>query len=167
MKTRIVFTSLLVKKSWSVICFAIALIFLQIVISCSPSHLNLEYNNVVKELREFEKANRDAVESKNIDEILTHYSMDLITITPEDSIIKGKEWIRQLLVDLYKDNEFHEDFQFIDIKLYGDNVVATLKYSQEIVPKNGDKPQKSTGHGMCVLRKSKEGNWQFEWNAYH
>lgn len=151
------------------VLLSIIIILLIFASSCIQPSTEPELNitTVEKELRAFETANRMAVDSGDIEGILKYYSPDAITIPPSDSILYGREWIRTLLVNLYKDYEFHESFKFIDIRIYGNRIAATYTYSQNINPLNGGEQLTQTGNGMCILKKSEEGIWQFEWNAYN
>ena len=169
MITRQFFLGFFSKIKMRSVFFPIIIIQLIFATSCiQPStEPDLDFTTVEKELRAFETANRIAVDSGDIDGILKYYSSDAITIPPSDSILYGREWIRTLLVNLYKDYEFHEVFEFIDIRIYGNRIAATYTYSQNINPLIGGEQITQTGNGMCILKKSEEGIWQFEWNAYN
>ena len=121
---------------------------------------------VKSELRAFEEAYREAIDRKDIEGILQFYSPDLITVTQGEPIQYGKDWLRPLMQELYQEYDFHEEFKLDNIKIIGDRVVATLQYSQKMTPLQGGQPVIQTGKGVCVLKKSDSGTWQFEWNSY-
>ncbi|MBS3772009.1 MAG: nuclear transport factor 2 family protein [Bacteroidales bacterium] len=127
----------------------------------------LDPANVESELRAFEDAHRDAIDKKDIEGILQFYSTDLITVTQGEPIQYGNDWIRPLMQELYQSYDFHENFKLDDVEIIGDRVVATLQYSQKMTPLKGGKTVIETGKGVCVLKKSDTGNWQFEWNCYN
>ena len=125
--------------------------------------INLE--TVEKELQVLRVAHRAAIDSKNIEGILQFYSPDLITLSPGQTIMYGPEYIRPTMEELYKTYDFHEDFILSDIHVVGDRVVATYIFEQKMYPIAGGDAVKETGRGMCILKKSETGVWQFEWNT--
>ncbi len=137
--------------------------------SCSGPEpkTNLDLKVVETELRAFESNHRTAIDTKDIAGILQYYATDLITISPDEPILYGKDWIRSLVTDLYKTYDFQEDFKFIDIKIVGDRVAASYTFKQQMTPLSGGDTITQTGKGMCILKRSETGTWQFEWNAYH
>jgi ketosteroid isomerase-like protein len=122
--------------------------------------------HVEKELREFEVKHQTAIDSKDIEGVLQCYAPNLITIPPGGPIQYGKEWIRDEVKNLYETWDFHEYFKFIDIRVIGDRVAASYNFSQHMTPLAGGESVEYTGKGMCVLVRSEENSWQFEWNAY-
>jgi ketosteroid isomerase-like protein len=152
-----------------VVYFAIIIGLIILVTSCTgtTSKLQLDPIQVEKELRAFETIHREAIDSKDIDGILKCYATDLITISPDEPILYGKDWIRTLVTDLYKTYDFHEDFKLIDIQIIEEHVVASYSFSQQMTPLTGGEPTVQTGKGMCILNQSETGNWQFVWNAYN
>jgi ketosteroid isomerase-like protein len=149
--------------------FAIIIGLMILASSCSrtSSKLQLDPVTVEKELRAFETMHREAIDSKDIDGILKCYATDLINISPDEPILYGKDWIRTLLTDLYKTYDFHEDFKLIDIRIIGDRVAASCTFKQQMIPLSGGDTITQTGKGMCILKRSETGTWQFEWNAYN
>ena len=151
------------------VLFAITIGLLTLVTSCSKTreYSALDPSIVEKELRAMEIGHRTAVDAKDIDGILRYYASDLITISPGETILYGKEWIRANLADLYKTYDFHEDFKFIDIKIIGDRAAASFSFTQLMTPLVGGEKIEHTGKGMCILKRSELKNWQFEWNSYY
>ena len=151
------------------VLFAIAIGLLTLGTSCSKTkeYSALDPSIVEKELRAMEIGHRTAVDAKDIDGILRYYASDLITISPGETILYGKEWIRANLADLYKTYDFHEDFKFIDIKIIGDRTAASFSFTQLMTPSVGGEKIEHTGKGMCILKRSELKNWQFEWNSYY
>lgn len=149
--------------------FPIIIIQLIFATSClqSSTEPDLDLTTVEKELRAFENIHREAIDSKDIDGILKCYATDLITISPDEPILYGKDWIRTLVTDLYKTYDFHEDFKLIDIRIIEEHVVASYSFSQQMTLLTGGEPTVQTGKGMCILNQSETGNWQFVWNAYN
>jgi ketosteroid isomerase-like protein len=119
------------------------------------------------ELRALEIAHKAAIDSKDIEGILRFYSSDLVTISPGEPILYGKDWIRITLNDLYNTYDFTEDFKFIDIKIIGDCVAASYSFTQQMTPLAGGEKVEQTGKGMAILKQDEMKNWQFEWNSYH
>ena len=119
-----------------------------------------------EELRAMEIAHKAAIDSKDIERVLQFYSSDLITISPEEPILYGNDWIRTTLNDLYNAYEFTEDFKFIDIRIIGDRVAASYSFTQQMTPLAGGEKIEQTGKGMVILKQDEMKNWQFEWNAY-
>jgi len=127
---------------------------------------DLKLETIQKELQELRVAHKAAIDSKNIEGILQFYSPDLITLSPGQPIMYGPEYIRPTMEELYKTYDFHEDFMLSDIHIVGDRVAAALIFEQKMVPLTGGDTIKETGRGMCILKKSENGIWQFEWNTY-
>ena len=151
------------------VSYAITIGLIILVSSCTrtSSEPQLDPIQVKKELKEFETIHREAIDSKDIDVILKCYAKDLITISPDEPILYGKDWIRTLVTDLYKTYDFHEDFKLIDIRIIEEHVVASYSFSQQMTLLTGGEPTVQTGKGMCILNQSETGNWQFVWNAYN
>ena len=124
-----------------------------------------EKQSLEKELRSMEIAHKAAIDSKNIEGVLRFYSSDLITISPEEPILYGNDWIRNTLIDLYNAYEFTEDFKFIDIRIIGDRVAASYSFTQQMTPLAGGEKIEQSGKGMVILKQDEMKNWQIEWNA--
>jgi ketosteroid isomerase-like protein len=148
--------------------FISALGLLLFINSCSrpESKTILDLKVVETELRSLESNHRTAIDSKDVAGILQYYSTDLITIPQGEPIIYGREWITNTMNDLYKTYDFHEDFKFNDIRIIGDQVAASYTFKQQMTPLTGGAEIIQTGKGMCILKKSENGIWQFEWNAH-
>ena len=147
---------------------AIALSLLIYLSGCSGPDAQpaLDPATVESELRAFEDAHREAIEAKSIEDILQFYSTDLITVTQGEPIQYGNDWIRPLMQELYQNYDFHEEFRLDNIKIIGDRVAASYYYSQQMIPLDGGNSVIEKGKGICILKKSDTGNWQFEWNCY-
>jgi len=135
--------------------------------SCSrhESKTTLDLKVVETELRSLELNHRAAIDSKDVAGILQYYSTDLITVPQGEPIIYGRDWITNTMNDLYKSYDFHEDFKFNDIRIIGDQVAESYTFKQQMTPLTGGAEIIQTGKGMCILKKSENGIWQFEWNA--
>lgn len=159
-------TSLYVKK-WSVFfVLFIGLMILSLNCTKAPSIQKLDPTTVEKELRSMETEHKAAVDSKDIDGIMKFYSKDLINIPPDGPIQHGNDWIPTFMADIYKTYDFHEEFNFIDIQIIEENVVASISFRQQMTKLTSGAQTVQTGKGMCLLKKSKAGNWQFVWNSY-
>jgi len=131
-----------------------------------PPQPALDAAAVDAELRQFEDAHRAAIDSKDIDRILEFYAPDLITVSPDEGIVHGREWIRATCEQLFRDFDFHEDFTLIDIRMLVDRVVASFEYTQQMTPLSGGEPVVVTGKGVGIFKRSETGAWQWEWNSY-
>jgi len=151
------------------IFFAITVGLIILASGCSrpTSKPELDATIVERELRTFEAVHRSAIDAKDIEGILQCYASDLITISPDEPILYGKDWLRTLATDLFKTYDFHEDLEFIDIRIIGDHVVASYSFSQQMTLLTGGVPILQTGKGMCILNQSETGDWQFVWNVYN
>jgi uncharacterized protein (TIGR02246 family) len=121
---------------------------------------------VESELRQLRIGHREAVDSRSSDAILQFYAPDLITVAPGKPILRGREWIREACDELFRDFDFHEDFDFVDIRIMGDRIAASYEYSQQMTPLTGGESVIQTGKGIFILKRSEAGRWQIEWNAY-
>ena len=126
----------------------------------------LDAAGVESELRALEAAHAKAIDSKDIEAILQFYSPELITMPGTEPFLRGREWIRSTMAELYRTYEFHEEFRLSDLRVYGDRVAATLQYKQRMTPLAGGQPIVETGKGICILKRLAPGRWQIEWNAY-
>lgn len=144
------------------------LLFFILITSCSndKSKSVLDPATVDAELKAFQVAHREAIDAKDIEGIFQFYSPDLITIGPEMPIQYGNQYFRPTLTELFADFDFHENFTLSDIRIIGDRVAATYKFTQQMTPLKGGETIKQTGKGMCIIKRIEAGKWQFEWNAY-
>ncbi len=126
----------------------------------------VDVSAVAAQLRAFETAHERAIDAKDVEAILRFYAPDLITVSPGQPILRGREWIRSTMAELYRTYDFHERFTLGDIRLLGDRVAATVEYEQRMTRLSGGTPLVETGKGMCILKRSAGNMWQFEWNAY-
>lgn len=131
-----------------------------------PPEAGLDASAVEAELHQFEDAHRAAIDSMDIDRILEFYAPDLITVSPDGPILRGREWIRSTCEQLFRDYDFHEDFTLIDIRVYGDRVAASFTYEQRMTLLAGGEPVVVTGKGVGIFKRSQAGAWQWEWNSY-
>ena len=127
---------------------------------------SLDLESVVIELRELESVYKNTVDSKDIDAILQFYNPDLVTVSPDSPILYGIDWIRTALMDIYASYEFEESFKFVDIKIIDDRAVASYTFIQQMILISSTEELIITGKGVCILKKSEKGIWQFEWNSY-
>jgi ketosteroid isomerase-like protein len=136
--------------------------------SCSSpeSKSKLDLKTIEPELRSMESNHRTAVDNKNVEGILQFYATDLITISQGEPILYGRDWIEDTMNELYKTYDFQEDFKFIDLRIVGEKVAASFTFKQQMLPLLGGDTVVQTGKGMCILKQSEAGNWQFEWNCY-
>ena len=148
--------------------FISAVGLLLLINSCSrpESKTTLDLKVVEIELVSLESNHRIAIDSKDIAGVLQYYSTDLITIPQGEPIIYGRDWITNTMNDLFKTYDFHEDFKFNDIRIIGDHVAASYTFKQQMKPLAGGAEMTQTGKGMCILKRSEKGIWQFEWNAH-
>lgn len=155
---------------WKRILWSVIVLGMLAGIACcsgSASRPALDPVTVESELEAFQKAHREAVDAKDIEGILQFYSPNLITVTQGEPIQYGKDWLRPLMQELYQDYDFHEEFKLDNIKIIDDRVVASYSYLQEMTPLEGGNSLIQKGKGMCILKKSASGTWQFEWNSYN
>lgn len=150
------------------VSYVMAIGLLIFVTSCSKQAVapGLDPIVVEKELRAMETGHRKAIDSKDIDGVLKYYAPNLITISPEEPIRYGNEWIRATVAELYGTYDFYEDFKFIDMRIIGDRVAASYSFSSQMIPLAGGEKIEQTGKGMCILKLSESKVWQFEWNSY-
>jgi steroid delta-isomerase-like uncharacterized protein len=127
---------------------------------------DLDINSTWNDLRTMEVNHKTAVDKKDIEGILQFYASDLINIPQGEPILYGRDQLRILLVELLKTYDFHEDFRFVDIKALGERVAASYTFGQKMVPFTEGDIINRTGKGLCILKWSEPGNWQFEWNSY-
>lgn len=145
------------------------ILFAFFIIGCTnPEHKkSLNLDDIKVELETFRIEHKEAVDSKDIENILQFYSTDMITLPSGDPILYGRDWISSLLKELYGSYEFHEDFSFTDIRIYSAQLVAaTYSYSQTMTSLTNGETVEESGIGMCILKRAENGKWQFEWNAY-
>ncbi len=131
-----------------------------------PAGPTLDPAVVEVELRQFEDAHRLAIEAKDVDRVLEFYAEDLITVSPEMGIVRGREWIRPSVEELFRDYDFCEDFTLVDIRILGDRVAASFTYEQRMTPLAGGEPVVGTGKGVGIFKRLETGAWQWEWNSY-
>lgn len=137
-------------------------------ISCSQEQpaVTLDVADVEAELRAMEAAHEAAIDAKDVDAILEFYAPDLITLPSGGEILRGRDWIRSTVAELFQTYDFHETFILSDIRVYGDRAAATFRYTQAMTPLAGGETVVETGKGVCILKRSEPGKWQIEWNAY-
>jgi ketosteroid isomerase-like protein len=126
----------------------------------------LDLETVGNELGSMETNHRLAIEAKDIDAVCQFYSDDLITISPNEPVLYGRDWIPGTMRDLYSSYDFHEDFRLGDLRIIGDRVAASYTFEQKMTPLTGGDQITLTGRGMCILKRTEAGVWQFEWNCY-
>jgi uncharacterized protein (TIGR02246 family) len=124
------------------------------------------FQTIEADLRSFELNHKAAIDKKDIEGILQFYAEDLINIPQGETILYGREQLKNLMVDLFNTYDFHEDFKFVDSKAIGERVAASLTFEQKMTPLSGGDMINRTGKGLCILKRSELGIWQFEWNSY-
>jgi uncharacterized protein (TIGR02246 family) len=130
-----------------------------------PSENALDPTAVEAELRQLEGAHRAAIDARDIEGVLQFYAPDLITVSPDKPILRGREWIRATCEELFRNYDFHEDFTLVDIRVLGDRVAASYEYTQEMTPVCGGERVLQGGKGIAIQKRSESGIWQFEWKA--
>ena len=126
---------------------------------------DMDVNIIKNDLRSMEVNHKTAVDKKDIEGILQFYAEDLIHIPQEEPILYGRDLVRNLLVDLFNTYDFHEDFKFFDVRVIGEHIAASYTFEQRMTPLTGGDMIIHSGKGLCILKRSESGNWQFEWNS--
>jgi hypothetical protein len=95
-----------------------------------------------------------------------HFRGNPKCVSSEEPIQYGREFIRPNMTKIYQAFDFHEDFRLIDTRIVGDRVAATYKWWSQTTPLTGGKTVVDSGKGLCLVKRSETGSWQFEMNAY-
>jgi ketosteroid isomerase-like protein len=120
------------------------------------------------ELRQLESAYHGAVAAADLDAVLDFYTDDIVSLPPGEPLQHGKAWIGAVLAEYARDYELNERFSFSAIRpIDGDRVATLYEYSMSATPRSGGEAYNETGKGMAVLRRSTDGRWRFEWNAWN
>jgi ketosteroid isomerase-like protein len=122
----------------------------------------------VKSMRTWFENYSEAINSADIERILSYESDDICYYPANQPFFSGKENLRKWFISYFNYFSPRESFSFLDFKVYGDFAYVVGKYSlQGNIKQNGEE-FKDNGKFTYFFKRLSEGNWictQSLWNS--
>jgi len=131
------------------------------------SHLK-EWKADVKSIRTWYENYTDAINSADIERILSYESDDICYYPANQPFFSGKENLRQWFISYFNYFSPIENFSFLDFKVYGDFAYVVGKYSIRGKIKQSGEEFKDNGKFTNFFKRISDGNWictQSLWNS--
>ena len=100
-----------------------------------------------------------AINSNDVREVAARLSDDVVFQTPGEPELVGKEAVTEWASSFFEAFEAHWDKSEQSIDVSDDLAVSRYTYSARIQPREGGAPMEEFGKGVCVYRRSDNGNW--------
>jgi uncharacterized protein (TIGR02246 family) len=101
-----------------------------------------------------------AINSGDIDTIMSFYSEDAVKIPPNEPRVLGKEAIRDGYQKLFEKYTHKEDHVVTDIKVNGDLAFTNTTWSLIATPKDGGESTKHRGNWIRIFGQQPDGSWK-------
>lgn len=96
-------------------------------------------------------------------EAFSYFADDSAVILRRDSVIKGKEGIRNFYQKWKSNSSLKWTPDYVNVSKSGDLGYTYGKYTYSVTDSTGKK-QESHGHFHTVWKKQSDGNWRFLWD---
>jgi ketosteroid isomerase-like protein len=131
---------------------------------CHPKNHNPEITGIRSWLKNY----TEAVNTADIERILTYESDDISYWPPNQPLFSGKENLRKWFLAYFNYCTPAESFSLLDFDVYGDFAYLTGKYSVSGKIKQGGEEFRDNGKFIDFFKRQSDGNWictQSIWNS--
>jgi ketosteroid isomerase-like protein len=150
------------------------LLYVLIVILLGACQRNRQYSHLiawrtdVKEIRTWFENYTEAINSADIERILSYESDDICYYPSNQPFFSGKENLRNWFISYFNYFSPKESFSFLDFKVYGDFAYVIGKYSLQGNIKQTGEEFRDNGKFTNFFKRRSDGNWictQSLWNS--
>ena len=150
------------------------LLYVLIVILLGACQRNRQYSHLiawrtdVKEIRTWFENYTEAINSADIERILSYESDDICYYPSNQPFFSGKENLRKWFISYFNYFSPNESFSFLDFKVYDDFAYVIGKYSLQGNIKQTGEEFRDNGKFTNFFKRQSDGNWiciQSLWNS--
>ena len=150
------------------------LLYVLIVILLGACQRNRQYSHLiawrtdVKEIRTWFENYTEAINSADIERILSYESDDICYYPSNQPFFSGKENLRKWFISYFNYFSPNESFSFLDFKVYGDFAYVIGKYSLQGNIKQTREEFRDNGKFTYFFKRQSDSNWictQSIWNS--
>jgi uncharacterized protein (TIGR02246 family) len=108
-----------------------------------------------------------AVNSNNLDDVMTLYVANAVQMPPDQPVVIGKEAIRSRFEPFYKNFTDQVSSTVEDIKVSGDCAFLRMSYTESWTPKEGGDTTTAVGQWVIIFQRQADGSWKIAteiWN---
>ena len=147
---------------------------LLIVVLLGACQRNRQYSQLmawqadVKSIRTWVKNYTEAINSADIERILSYQSDDICYYPANQPFFSGKENLRKWFISYFNYFNPRESFSFLDFNVYGDFAYVIGKYSLQGKIKQTGEEFRDNGKFTNLFKRQPDGNWictQSMWNS--
>jgi ketosteroid isomerase-like protein len=147
---------------------------LLIVVLLGACQRNRQYSHLmawradVKSMRTWFENYTEAINSVDIERILSYYSDDICYYPANQPFFSGKENLRKWFISYFNYFNPKESFSFLDFKVYGDFAYVIGKYSLQGNIKQTREEFRDNGKFTYFFKRQSDSNWictQSLWNS--
>ena len=108
-----------------------------------------------------------ALNTADIDRMMTHYANDAVEIRPNEPALIGKEAIRSSKQQMFNEMNLREILEAKDVKVSGDLAVAHVTWSASVTPKTGGGTVNGNGDWIFVFKKDSDNAWKIIYSIWN
>jgi len=109
----------------------------------------------------------DALNSADLDKVMSIYADDAVVIPPNEAVITGNEALRNLYQQIFNEFTVQRNYVLEDVKVSGNLAVVYDTYSVIDTPKIGGEPIIVPGITIMVLKKQPNDAWKIVYQIWN
>ena len=121
---------------------------------------------VGEKIRQFVKAWTEAMNTGDIETIMSMVTDDCVRIPPNAPPLIGKEAIRKDQQQSFDQFTFKGDEAVVDFHVSGDFAFSRGTWAYSLTPKSGGESEKANGGFIDIYQKQPDGSWKLFWNTW-
>jgi uncharacterized protein (TIGR02246 family) len=116
----------------------------------------------IKAIKDTEAAWVQAFNSKDPDKAVSFYSDDATLLVPNEPVVSGKQAVKQALMPLLTDPNFHIQFEAVkaEVAKSGELAYTQGAYTMTLTDPGSKKTATDKGKYLTVFKKQADGSWK-------
>lgn len=141
--------------------------------SCAPSRQAPAESSSVAALdtaaiaRELHESYENAINSNNLDSLLSMLTDDVVYLSPHEPAVVGKAAVRSWGEAYLGAYRIHWDKTTVEFRLAGDWAIERYAYKESDQPKAGGPLLTDTGKGLNIYHHDADGKWRVARDAWN
>ncbi len=116
--------------------------------------------------RELTSSFDEAVNSKNIDALMTRYADGAVRMNPNVPAVVGKEAIRAAFLEVWQSRDVATRNEIIELRISGDLAVTRGRWAATTTQRSGGDAFEDSGKWMATLERQPDGSWKSLWEIW-
>jgi uncharacterized protein (TIGR02246 family) len=118
-------------------------------------------NDDLHAIQELTKAWLAAVQGKDLEQVLSMVTDDVIFLSASVPPIRGKDAVAALYRNMYARFDLVQTSAFEEVEVMGEWAYAWGSDSLVLIPLGGGTPIRLQGYGLTILQRQSDGSWRY------